>query len=532
MVVTAPDSTKLQAITNQALSIIAEWGRSVKLTFGPTKTQLISFTPKAKTARIVMDGHVLSFSHHIKFLGVILDEKLLFREHVRYITDKAVKIFSKLCTYTRPTWGAHPDNVRTIYRHVVEPTITYAAGIWGQVADKKYVQKTLLSVQRGFAIRAIRGFRTVSTVAAIALAGFVPLDIRVLEVHDREQTMLSGETTFLPSDVSLEKPTLIRDLLHPAERVSVNLRSSLSSSTDAGSGEAAAACIYTDGSKQEDGATGCAFVEHSSAPDSEPHRFVRKFKLHHSCTVFQAELFALLRACERAAEKRYPHTIIYTDSLSSLHAIANRSNTHPLVTQIHHILHRIRHTSTIAFKWVRGHSGVSGNEEADREANSATRLHRTPDYLHFPMSFVKSKIRERSYGLWRTRYESAEQGQHTKRLLPTLDDIRELAKHMKTSFQMTQLLTGHGFHKSYLKRFHITDDDCCPCDGSTPQTLDHLLRDCPAFGTDRLHYEETCRFLGVPPYNLPGMMSKSAAIDSFVGYVTRMINRLKEFNAA
>ncbi|CAG4958287.1 unnamed protein product [Parnassius apollo] len=156
LVVTAASVGELESAANLALHHIVEWGRRVKLAFGPTKTKLIAFTPKANVASINMDGHRLSFVPEVKLLGVILEEKLNFGKHVKHVIKKAVRIFNTLCMYSRPTWGAHPENISTIYHQVIVPTITYAAGIWLHVAQKR----ALGSMQRGFAIKAIRGFRT------------------------------------------------------------------------------------------------------------------------------------------------------------------------------------------------------------------------------------------------------------------------------------------------------------------------------------------------------------------------------------
>ncbi|CAG4990274.1 unnamed protein product [Parnassius apollo] len=192
LVVTAASVGELESAANLALHHIVEWGRSVKLTFGHTKTKLIAFTPKAKVASINMDGHRLSFVPEVKLLGVILDEKLNFGKHVKQVINKAVRIFNTLCMYSRPTWGAHPENISTIYHQVIVPTITYAAGIWGHVAQERCIRRALGSMQRGFAIKAIRGFRTVSSSAALALAQFMPLDLKVREVCAVERARLLG----------------------------------------------------------------------------------------------------------------------------------------------------------------------------------------------------------------------------------------------------------------------------------------------------------------------------------------------------
>ncbi|CAH2095918.1 unnamed protein product [Euphydryas editha] len=80
-------------------------------------------------------------------------------------------------------------------------------------------RKVLLTMQRGFALRDVKGFRTVSTIASIALAQFVPLDLKVIKAHHIKQTRLADHCTYLPSDITLEKHIPPDRLLHPAHRI-------------------------------------------------------------------------------------------------------------------------------------------------------------------------------------------------------------------------------------------------------------------------------------------------------------------------
>ncbi|XP_059051284.1 uncharacterized protein LOC131846084 [Achroia grisella] len=419
MIVTASDVSTLESRTNTALKTATQWGAGVKLTFGPNKTQLIAFTPKAKTADILMDGTVLKFTKEIKLLGVILDEKLLFRSHVRYITEKAMRIFQRLCLYVRPTWGAHSGNVSIIYHGVIEPIITYAAGIWGHAAKKKCNRKTLERAQRGFALRTIKGFRTVSTTAALALAQFTPLDLKVLEVANVERTRLLGTTDLLPEDIELEKQTPVHQLLHPATRISIPLLLADSQEKADTFIKIDTIAIFTDGSKRETGEVGAAFI--CCDPEATVPVIKKKFKLHSSCSVYQAELFAICRACEWAVAHKYPHTVIYTDSLSSIKSIQNRSNTHPIASRIHHVLQQSLHP--IEFVWVKNHVGIAGNEAADVAAGGASRLHKAPEYAKFPLTYAKTLYKKDARISWQNRYISAEQGAHTRKLLPRLEEL-------------------------------------------------------------------------------------------------------------
>ncbi|XP_045454733.1 uncharacterized protein LOC123664180 [Melitaea cinxia] len=530
LIAAAKDLPGLQAITNQALHAIVSWGRSVKLTFSPHKTQAIAFSNKARHALIHIDSHALHFQDDIKLLGVVLDRQLLFRKHVTHVIQKATNIFHKLTLYCRPTWGAHPENIRTIYLQVIQPIITYAAGIWGHVVRKKYICQKLLSMQRGFALRAIKGFRTVSTTAALALARFTPIDLKVLETNTIESARLSGHCTFVPDDIALERHVPPDLLLHPAHRITFSPRSFHSQadlSEHLNSLPLPIPTIYTDGSKLDDDSVGAAFVCY----DGERPPVVKKFKLHPSCSVFQAELFALLQASRWASQHNFPQTLILSDSRAAIEASQNRSNTHPLVSSLHYTLHQHSPTGYIDFAWVKSHAGITGNELADEAAKKAATLHKAPDYCCYPISFVKHKAREVSLLKWRERYVNASQAQHTRDLLPTIDHIFTLFKHTHTTFTLTQILTGHAYNNAYLHRFKLTESDVCPCDRASSQTIEHLLQRCPNFAAHRFDHEQLCGHLGLSPYALVDLLENKSCVDSFARLSNSIIKVLKDFNA-
>ncbi|KAL0891775.1 hypothetical protein ABMA27_015042 [Loxostege sticticalis] len=503
-----PQGCHLQAYADDvllALESITSWGESVKLNFGPSKTQMIGFSPTARRASVTHRGNQLLFQPSIKLLGVIVDHQLKFINHTEQAITKALGIYKTL--------------------QVIEPIITYAAGIWGDAVRYRKVRRKLISLQRGFAIRVVRGFRTISANAAIALAQFTPLDLKVKAVRTVERARLTSRSPYLPADVRLHRPTPPSQLAHPADRLGITFRTAYTEEDVDRACSTTHTRIYTDGSKLDGGEVGAAFVVFR--PDHQP--VVRKLKLHDSCTVFQAELLAIERAITWASDRHLMDIAVLSDSHSALQELENPASTNSIATLVH--THIRNHPGSIEFVWVKAHAGLMGNEAADAAAKSAALLHRTPDFALFPISHVKRRVREDHHTTHNNRYTTSDKGAHTREWLPDLNSIDTLFKHTNHTFSLTQILTGHGFHRYYLHRFKITHTDKCNCNPNAIQTIEHLIKTCPRYASARDRHERLCSYLDLDPYALQALTTKERALESFLEYVKHIVDTLKEYNS-
>ena len=78
-----------------------------------------------------------------RYLGVILDSKLLFKRHIIEKTKKAVRLLNMIRNAVGKLWGPSPKAMKWMYETMVRPIITYGAIVWAHRA-KMYKKNILI----------------------------------------------------------------------------------------------------------------------------------------------------------------------------------------------------------------------------------------------------------------------------------------------------------------------------------------------------------------------------------------------------
>lgn len=179
----ADSRRELERLANQVLEIVSSWVTKHKLSFNTAKSECIMLKGnlKRRLPIIKMDGANIKFKEQIKYLGFVLDEKLTFIPHIQYIMDKGKKRMDLFRKYARKDFGLKCGALRTIYKGVFEPIITYGSPIIDQVLNKVMVVKQVRKAQRGPLLLMTKAYRTTPTLSLPLLAGVLPADLLIRE---------------------------------------------------------------------------------------------------------------------------------------------------------------------------------------------------------------------------------------------------------------------------------------------------------------------------------------------------------------
>jgi len=166
------------------LERLKQWASDYGLAFSPTKSQMMSLKGGLKPGYTVSFGtqenaDKIGSQNSVKYLGVVLDPKRCFWQHIESLRDKSKDMYHRLRQMTSANWGMGRITAKIIYRAVFLPRITYASEIWEKGCLLKKSVKLLCSIQRAPLLAITSCYKTASTNSLSAVAGVLPLDLEI-----------------------------------------------------------------------------------------------------------------------------------------------------------------------------------------------------------------------------------------------------------------------------------------------------------------------------------------------------------------
>jgi len=129
---------------------------------------------------------------HIKWLGLIFDSRLSFRQHVQHLTSRGAAAAGCLRMLANTKGGLSHQNMKILYNTCILPTLSYALPVWWN-GKKSQIQKIEKIQNR--CLRTIMPVFTTTPIHAMQVeSGVPPLHIRLNHMKQRAAARLAAKT--------------------------------------------------------------------------------------------------------------------------------------------------------------------------------------------------------------------------------------------------------------------------------------------------------------------------------------------------
>jgi len=175
----------VQYNTNVFIKIVLKRIDFLGLCVAPEKTDVVLFRKRNRRLNrvpAVRVGNVaIRPKDSMKYLGVILDNKLNFRKHFIYIDEKVGKV-TRALGRLMPNLRGPSERKRKLYAGIIASVVLYAAPIWADSLLASGESRRLFRRwQRATALRVCSAYRSVSYDSATLLARQIPLELLAAE---------------------------------------------------------------------------------------------------------------------------------------------------------------------------------------------------------------------------------------------------------------------------------------------------------------------------------------------------------------
>ena len=199
-----------------AVNHVSTWATSHGFKFSTAKTVSILFHRKRKIQpppQLFLNNQPIPSKTSIKYLGMILDEKLTWQKNIKDLKIDCTRRLDLLKTLSHTTWGSDRTTMLRLYRSIIRSKLDYCSFIYATA--KPYIIKSLDSIHHT-AIRLCTGaFRSSPIESLYSDSGEPSLYKRrmqlLLQFYVRSQQL--ANTSIIPFQQNIEQPNVQTPLI-------------------------------------------------------------------------------------------------------------------------------------------------------------------------------------------------------------------------------------------------------------------------------------------------------------------------------
>ena len=167
---------------NKKLINLNKWAKSLELEFSPNKSFVINFTMRRKfdyIPKIKLNNINIEYKDSIKYLGLILDKRLTWKEHIKDIYNKCIKRIGLINYIISNIKNINTEYSITLYKTMIRPLCEYASEIWNDASTSN--KRKLDSIQHKYLTKALGVNRLAHRTDVSLETKVLPLELRRVE---------------------------------------------------------------------------------------------------------------------------------------------------------------------------------------------------------------------------------------------------------------------------------------------------------------------------------------------------------------
>ena len=467
----------MEKLAQELLREVIVWGNETGLKFNATKTEVMlvhkwrspvkdldSFSFPVNETQL----EEVKYCSNFKYLGVIIDEKLSFLQHLKNTRDKANAVTYDLCRVIKQDWGLDQEKAIFLYKSCIQPIILYGAEVWGNRMQTVQSNKHIIqSCQRKMLLRATRAYRTTPTLTLQVLCNTPPVWLLALMRYQMRQDVKTS--------MEFEDRTPARQFAHP----SINPLDIVSFETRNETDIRNQSTIPLNETSHVGYITWIEKGNHviGRFRVTQGHRqlVMRLLKFPPGIEIDQVSLFLTKELISSLRNVR--QLVIHTKDRFLKSKLLNM-DTDLLSNSLHQLLVTLKST---------GAEVIISSLCCINETLRVSRTCQDMPLSSIPLGYNKKKIfwfkeKHNRYLIqrWQRIWDTGDSGRHGHPPVgrETYAWIPKVAvKSYNFGREVIQLLTNHGTFGQYLKRFKQLNNSICYCEQSE-SSAEHILYDC------------------------------------------------------
>lgn len=136
-------------------------------------------------------------------------------------------------------------------------------------------------------------------------------------------------------------------------------------------------------------------------------------------------------------------------------------------------------------------------------------------------------VRDNAVIEWQRRWDAADEGRWTYRLIPNIKEWVE-RKHGQVTYHLMQFLSGHGCFRTYLYKYKHVDSPFCLHCTCKMEDAEHVLMECVRFDRIRSEMEALLLSSVTPNGVVRYMLESTEAWDRMTFLLAKIMVRLRE----